>query len=103
VDFSNTVALPVTTSSFLLALASCLADLPSLLTSLLSLLSILSSRVLASPFSPLGDKASLALARWSRGQASGLERREGRESREQWWPEDRRREEPRLVAEKWLL
>ena len=61
---------------------------------LLSLLIILSSMFLASPFSPLGDRASLALARWSRGQASGLERREGREKREQWWPEERRRAEP---------
>ena len=88
VDFSMNLALPVTTSSFLLALVSCLAHLPSLLTSLLSLLSILSSRVLDSPFSPLGNR-----------------RREDRERREQWWPEERREEPtgPRLVAEKWLL
>ena len=54
-----TLALPVTTFNFLLALASCLTHLPSLL----SLLSILSNMVLASLFSPLGDRASLALAR----------------------------------------
>ena len=51
----------------------------------------------------MSRRISLALARWSRGQASGLERREGRERREQWRPEERRREEPRLVADKWLL
>ena len=89
-----TLALPVTSSSFLLALASCLAHLPSLL----SLLSILSSRSLASPFSPLGDRGPAwpwpggAVARpvvWrggraGRGGSSGGQRRgEGRSPG--WW------------------